>query len=467
MKIDDTSAQQDLATARPPWPRPRQHDNHDPGPLRAGQAVDNAGVRSAQTSLDNARNALKQAKASYRLDKAQQDKLVANADDPWLPLSSRSPTTRTPWPRRRRHLAAAQAAGDTAAVTQQQTTITQLQTAIVTDKSAIDNAEAGLTQAKQTRDKTLLAGPAGDRDPAGPGRHREGHPHRPAGPAGRQPAARPCGCRRLGAGADRQRPSRSRAGRAGRQEHHRRAPVDGTVADISAVVGQSSSDGRRRQRSGTTSGTAGTTLQPAPVGGHRVGWISGLVTLVNDQAKQVTASVAEADIVKVKPGQSVSVTLPASGTTLKGAVTSVATKSTVINNVVEFDVAVSLPTADSTVRLGQTANVTITTATKPDVLYVPTSAITTGGGHTSVTRRSDGVDSIVEVETGLVGSNGTEIVRGLAEGDELVLPTGNSDTQDLHLPRCGRGVGRARLAEWQPERSMSTRRSECAGHRAP
>jgi hypothetical protein len=38
-----------------------------------------------------------------------------------------------------------------------------------------------------------------------------------------------------------------------------------------------------------------------------------------------------------------------------------------------------------------------------------------------------GVDSVVEVETGLVGASGTEILRGLAEGDQLVLPTGSDN----------------------------------------
>ena len=43
----------------------------------------------------------------------------------------------------------------------------------------------------------------------------------------------------------------------------------------------------------------------------------------------------------------------------------------------------------------------------------------------SVTRRVGDIDSIVQVQTGLVGANGTEIVRGLAEGDQVVLPTGD------------------------------------------
>jgi multidrug efflux pump subunit AcrA (membrane-fusion protein) len=114
----------------------------------------------------------------------------------------------------------------------------------------------------------------------------------------------------------------------------------------------------------------------------------------------------------------------------------VAAQSTVSNNVVQYDVAVSLPTADASVRLGQTGNVTITTGSHVDVLYVPTSAITTSGSVSTVTRRVDGVDSIVQVQTGLVGSTGTEIVRGLSQGDAVVLPTGDS-TGSFTFPGSG------------------------------
>jgi multidrug efflux pump subunit AcrA (membrane-fusion protein) len=164
-----------------------------------------------------------------------------------------------------------------------------------------------------------------------------------------------------------------------------------------------------------------------------------MVTLVNDQAKQITAAVAEADIVKVKAGQKASVTFPASSKTLSGKVTSVARQSTVSNNVVQYDVAVSLPTADSSIRLGQTGNVTITTASHSNVLYVPTSAVTTTGTTSTVTRRQDGTDVTVVVETGLVGTTGTEIVRGLSEGDQIVLPTGT--TGGFTFPGAGSGAG--------------------------
>ena len=239
-----------------------------------------------------------------------------------------------------------------------------------------------------------------------------------------------------------------------------RAPVAGTVADVGAVVGQASASagsfagcaaGSGSSGSGGTTG--GSSTSSGSTASRSSG--SGLVTLVNDRAEQVTATVAEADIVKVRTGRSVAVAFPASGRTVKGAVLSVATESTVSNNVVQYDVAVSLPAGDSSIRLGQTADVTITTGSHAGVLYVPTSAITTGGATSSVTRRAGDTDAIVQVQTGLVGANGTEIVRGLDEGDQLVLPTGTGG--GFTFPGAGPRRVTGRPAEQHAEPAVSPR----------
>ena len=69
------------------------------------------------------------------------------------------------------------------------------------------------------------------------------------------------------------------------------------------------------------------------------------------------------------------------------------------------------------------ASVVVTTAEATDVLWAPTAAITTTGGSSTVTVRTNGVDAIVAVTTGLAGDTGTEITSGVAVGDELVVST--------------------------------------------
>jgi macrolide-specific efflux system membrane fusion protein len=59
---------------------------------------------------------------------------------------------------------------------------------------------------------------------------------------------------------------------------------------------------------------------------------------------------------------------------------------------------------------------------------VPTAAITTGGGVSTVTIRQGEVDTVVEVSTGLAGDSGTEVTSGVAAGDELVIEIEESNS---------------------------------------
>jgi hypothetical protein len=112
----------------------------------------------------------------------------------------------------------------------------------------------------------------------------------------------------------------------------------------------------------------------------------------------------------------------------------------VTNNVVQYPVQVSLATAPPGVGVGNTASLSITTGTKSGVLVAPTSAITsTGNRHTVVVRRGD-QDITVPVEIGIVGDTTTEIVGGVNEGDQLVLPTVATSTNN-GFPRGGGGGG--------------------------
>ena len=69
---------------------------------------------------------------------------------------------------------------------------------------------------------------------------------------------------------------------------------------------------------------------------------------------------------------------------------------------------------DASLRLGQTASVSITTATKSGVLNVPSAAVSTVGDISTVTVRKDGKDTTTVVQIGLVGDSATEITSGLS-----------------------------------------------------
>jgi len=114
-------------------------------------------------------------------------------------------------------------------------------------------------------------------------------------------------------------------------------------------------------------------------------------------------------------------------------------QSTTSNNVVQYPVTVTLDDPPAGVRLGASATVSITTGQADSTLLVTSSAVTTVGQRHTVTVLRGGQQSVVPVEVGLVGDNGTQIMSGLSAGDTVVLPS-SSTTTGGGFPGFG-GVG--------------------------
>lgn len=424
LKVDDRAARRSLSTARATL------KSAEAGLTTAQQGksaqdirVDKAAVQSARTSLDNANTALHAARSTFAQDKRQQRKLVSSAENDLFDSRSQKRDDEDSLDQSKRQLARDQAAGDTAAVAADQTSITTLESTVRNDDTAVSSAKKAVTQATQARDSTLLKDRQAIDSQAGAVQSaQDALTSQKASAAADQQPARPGAVQSAQAQIDSAKVTVSEA-RQTLADTVLKAPNPGTVGAINAVKGQSSSSGSSggstSSGSGTTGGgTAGTTSSSASG--------SDLVTLTDLTRKQVLASVAEADTIKVKIGQPVSVLFSASGQTVRGRVTAIDTESTVTNNVVEYGVTVDLTSAASTVRIGQTATVTITTAIRTNVLSVPTSAVTAFNGRDTVTRRRDNTDTAVVVKTGLVGTTGTEILSGVVAGDQVVLPTGGS-----------------------------------------
>ncbi len=73
-----------------------------------------------------------------------------------------------------------------------------------------------------------------------------------------------------------------------------------------------------------------------------------------------------------------------------------------------------------------TVDVSILTAAREDILLVPDSAIDRSGGQTVVQVQVEGAEEpeTREVEVGVTDFMQTEIISGLKEGEEVVLPSG-------------------------------------------
>jgi macrolide-specific efflux system membrane fusion protein len=212
------------------------------------------------------------------------------------------------------------------------------------------------------------------------------------------------------------------------------SPINGLVTAVGGTVGNSTGSS-----TGSTESAGGTTTTS-----------TGFVTIADVSAMTMTAAIAEADIALVAVGQTATVTFPAlTDTTATATVTSIAPTGTTSNSVVTYSTTITLDSIPTGLRLGQTAEVTITTVSSADdALYVPTAAITTATDGTSTVDVIGDDDDVTTttVELGVVGDAGTEITSGLTAGQTIVLgevaaSTDSTDTGTTDQQQGGFGGG--------------------------
>ena len=151
---------------------------------------------------------------------------------------------------------------------------------------------------------------------------------------------------------------------------------------------------------------------------------------------RVIADIDEADIGGVKEGQRVSFTVDAfPDDHFEGQVTQVRQQATTESNVVTYEVVISAPNNDLKLKPGLTANVTIYTLEKNDVLAVPAKALRfqpneaflqkgetiedCEGDHKLWTKEGT-VFKAHKVEIGTTNGMMTEIISGIKEGTEVL-----------------------------------------------
>ena len=197
------------------------------------------------------------------------------------------------------------------------------------------------------------------------------------------------------------------------------SPMAGVVIALGGSVGQSVGSGSSSSSAASSASAAATTTGTSSASSG-----SGFATIADISAMTVSASIAEADIAAVTVGQKAVVTFPAvPGKTADATVTAIAPTATTSNSVVTYATMITLASIPPGLRLGQTAAVAITTkSSAADALYVPSAAITTANGVSTVkVVGSNGKVTPVTVTLGIVGTVGTQILTGLKAGQTVSL----------------------------------------------
>lgn len=172
-----------------------------------------------------------------------------------------------------------------------------------------------------------------------------------------------------------------------------------------------------------SSPTAGQVTDIGKNAGEMIQPAESLVSLIAVANFQSEVDVPEVDIGKVSIGNSVQITLDAfPETEFSGKVVEIDPAETVIQGVVYYKVRVTIETDNTKIKPGMTANVTIISATKENVLIVPQRAVIEKEGKKFVRiPKDDNTFQEIEVGTGLKGVQGEiEITSGLKEGDKVI-----------------------------------------------
>ncbi|MFZ2159920.1 MAG: efflux RND transporter periplasmic adaptor subunit [Bradyrhizobium sp.] len=199
------------------------------------------------------------------------------------------------------------------------------------------------------------------------------------------------------------------------------SPVDGTVVSRNVTIGQ----------------TVAASFQTPT-----------LFLIATDLTKmQVDANVSESDIGGIKQGNKATFTVDAyPKRAFDGTVTQVRQSPQTVQNVVTYDVVVSVNNSDLALKPGLTAATRILIDQRNDVLripnqalrYVPAGGVVREAGPARVWVLRDGVPTPVQVTTGLDDDELTEVAKGdLKPGDKVIVgeARNNSGSARSGVPR--------------------------------
>lgn len=185
------------------------------------------------------------------------------------------------------------------------------------------------------------------------------------------------------------------------------APMSGRITDMTYVAGM------------MFAGPSDTTSNPS----------QKIASITSDALAAATFALSEADVVGVKRGQRVTMTLDAfPGKTFTGSVVGVNRSGVTTSGVTTYPATVQFDTTPPELSPNMSVTANIIRATKENVLLVRSGAIRQQGSTPTVRILVHGKTQEVPVETGLTSDTETEIISGVNEGDTVVTGGGTTTT---------------------------------------
>jgi membrane fusion protein, macrolide-specific efflux system len=171
-----------------------------------------------------------------------------------------------------------------------------------------------------------------------------------------------------------------------------------------------------------------------------------LATLAPTQSLVATAEVSQLDVAKLKVGQRVTLTFDAlDGADTSGTVDEIADSpassdsSAGTSTVVQYPVTVRIGNLPDGARTGMTGQASVVTASRRNVVTVPSSAVGGSSANPTVQVVEDGAVVTRSVVAGLVTTQGSEILTGVQAGEQVVTGSIGTDTGAANQNQPGGG----------------------------
>ncbi len=171
-----------------------------------------------------------------------------------------------------------------------------------------------------------------------------------------------------------------------------------------------------------------------------------VASVKTDAPPTISINLTEIDVPQVKVGQKATVTFDAlANKKFEGQVVSVDTIGSVNSGVTTYPTVISLDAGSPDILPNMAASANIVIQSKENVLLVPSAAIQSQNGQTTIRIQRQGKIEQVPVQVGLSSDTQTEIVSGIHEGDDVIAgstmsPASTRQTSQSQSP-FGGGFG--------------------------
>ncbi|QTE29719.1 efflux RND transporter periplasmic adaptor subunit [Pengzhenrongella sicca] len=216
------------------------------------------------------------------------------------------------------------------------------------------------------------------------------------------------------------------------------APVAGLLTAVGVEVGDAVTGSSSSSSSSSDAADSSTGSMGASTGSTTTSTSTAQFTIVGTDSWEVDVTVDDSDVALIAVADQAEITLDGAEAPIFGTVSEIGLIATASSGVATYPVVVAVTGTPEGLFDGVAVDVVIVYERRTDVLTVPSAAVRTVDGESTVTQAgADGADVTTAVTVGATVDSMTEILTGLVEGDEVLVTVVQTSQQTTGEDRMG------------------------------